>query len=183
MSRIGLKPVEVPAGVEVTIKENNVVQVKGAQGQLEEKLSELLTIEKDGDVVKVSRGSDAKSSREQHGLARTLIANMIEGVSKGFAKELELQGVGYKAAKKGNKLVLNIGYSNPLELEDPQGITTEVPEATKVVVKGIDKAVVGNYAANIRKHRPPEPYKGKGIRYVGEYVRRKEGKAGVKGGE
>ncbi len=183
MSRIGLKPVEVPAGVEVTITEDNQVKVKGAQGELEERLSNLLTIEKEGDTIKVSRSSDAKASREQHGLARTLIANMIQGVSQGFSKELELQGVGYKAAKQGKKLVLNIGYSNPVELEDPQGITTEVPEATKVVVKGIDKAAVGNYAANIRKHRPPEPYKGKGIRYVGEYVRRKEGKAGVKGGE
>ncbi len=183
MSRIGLRPVELPAGVEVTVGENNLVTVKGPQGQLQEQLSSLITIEVKENVVTVSRDSDAKEKRAQHGLARTLIANMVEGVAKGYEKKLEMQGVGYRAEKKGDTLVLNLGFSHPVEMKDPEGITTDVTSATEIVVKGIDKALVGNYAANIRKLRKPEPYKGKGIRYVGERVRRKEGKAGVKGGE
>ena len=183
MSRIGLRPVELHAGVEVTVGENNLVTVKGPQGQLQEQLSSLITIEVKENVVTVSRDSDVKEKRAQHGLARTLIANMVEGVAKGYEKKLEMQGVGYRAEKKGDTLVLNLGFSHPVEMKDPEGITTDVTSATEIVVKGIDKALVGNYAANIRKLRKPEPYKGKGIRYVGERVRRKEGKAGVKGGE
>lgn len=183
MSRIGLRPVELPAGVEITVGENNLVTVKGPQGQLQEQLSSLITIEVKENVVTVSRDSDVKEKRAQHGLARTLIANMVEGVAKGYEKKLEMQGVGYRAEKKGDTLVLNLGFSHPVEMKDPEGITTDVTSATEIVVKGIDKALVGNYAANIRKLRKPEPYKGKGIRYAGERVRRKEGKAGVKGGE
>ena len=129
------------------------------------------------------KGENSKEKRSQHGLARTLISNMVVGVTDGFSKKLQLEGVGYRAEKKGNTLVMNLGYSHPVEMEDPEGITTEVPSATEIVVSGIDKALVGNYAANIRKWRKPEPYKGKGIRYEGERIRRKEGKAGVKGGE
>jgi len=177
MSRIGRKPVVVPAGVEVTVN-GNVVTVKGPKGQLEQEISKNLTVEvKEGEVV-VTRPSDNRDDRSQHGLARTLINNMIIGVTQGFEKKLQLIGVGYKAEKKGNKLVMNLGYSHPVEMEDPEGITTEVTSATEVVVKGSDKALVGNYAANIRAWRKPEPYKGKGIKYVDEVIRRKEGKTG-----
>ena len=179
MSRIGRKPVVVPAGVEVTVN-GNVVTVKGPKGQLTQEISKNLTVEvKEGEVV-VTRPTDNREDRSQHGLARTLINNMIVGVTQGFEKKMELIGVGYKAEKKGNTLVMNLGYSHPVEMVDPEGITTEVPKATEIIVKGADKALVGNYAANIRKWRKPEPYKGKGIRYVGEVVRRKEGKAGAK---
>ena len=172
MSRIGRKPVVVPAGVEVTVDANNVVTVKGPKGQLTQEVSKAITVEvTEGEVI-VTRESDHRDHRAQHGLARTLIANMITGVTAGFEKKMQLVGVGYKAEKKGNKLVLNLGYSHPVELEDPAGITTEV------VVKGMDKALVGNYAANIRAWRKPEPYKGKGIKYVDEVIRRKEGKTG-----
>lgn len=180
MSRIGIKPVDLPAGVEVKVDGNNAVTVKGPKGELTEQISKLLKIEVKDGVVTVSRSSDAKAHREQHGLARTLINNMVIGVTEGYEKKLELVGVGYKAEKKGKKLVLNLGYSHPVELEDPEGITTEAPSATEVVVKGTDKALVGNYAANIRAWRKPEPYKGKGIRYAGEHIRRKEGKTGAK---
>ena len=179
MSRIGKKPITLPAGVEVRVDDNNVVTVKGPKGELQEKVSSLLTIENKDNVVTVSREGDDAEKRAQHGLARTLINNMVVGVTEGYEKRLQLVGVGYKAEKKGKKLVMNLGYSHPVELEDPEGITTEVPEATTVVVKGIDKAQVGNYAANIRAWREPEPYKGKGIRYEGEYIRRKEGKTGA----
>ena len=178
MSRIGRKPVVVPAGVEVTVDANNVVTVKGPKGQLTQEISKLITVEVAEGVVNVTRESDHRDHRAQHGLARTLIANMITGVTAGFEKKMQLVGVGYKAEKKGNLLVLNLGYSHPVEMEDPAGITTEVPNATEVVVKGIDKALVGNYAANIRAWRKPEPYKGKGIKYVDEVIRRKEGKTG-----
>lgn len=181
MSRVGLKPVDLPAGVEVKVDDNNLVTVKGPNGELSEQISSLVTLEIKDNVLSFSRGSDAKAHREQHGLARALVANMVEGVTKGFEIKLELQGVGYRVEKKGKTLVMNLGYSHPIEMEDPEGITTEAPSATQIVVKGIDKAIVGNYAANIRKWRRPEPYKGKGIRYEGERVRRKEGKAGVKG--
>lgn len=180
MSRIGLKPIEIPAGVEVKV-DGNVVFVKGPKGELQESISNLLTVEVADGIVKVKRDDDDAEKRAQHGLARTLIANMIEGVTKGFEKKLLLVGVGYKAEKKGNKLVMNLGYSHPIELPDPEGITTETPDATTVIVKGIDKALVGNYAANVRAWRKPEPYKGKGIKYDGEYIRRKEGKTGAVG--
>ena len=179
MSRIGIKPITLPAGVEVSISDKNVVTVKGPKGELQEQISSLLTVENKDGVVTVSRDSDDAEKRSQHGLARTLINNMVVGVTEGYAKKLQLVGVGYKAEKKGKTLVLNLGYSHPIELEDPAGIETEAPDATTVVVKGIDKAKVGNYAANIRAWRAPEPYKGKGIRYEGEYIRRKEGKTGA----
>ena len=180
MSRIGLKPVAIPAGVEVSVDANNVVTVKGPKGELAEKVSNLLTVKVEDGVVNVSRESDAKSHREQHGLARTLINNMVIGVTQGYEKKLELVGVGYKVEKKGKVLVLNLGYSHPIEMEDPEGITTEAPSNTEIIVKGTDKALVGNYAANIRKWRKPEPYKGKGVKYAGEVIRRKEGKTGAK---
>ena len=179
MSRIGLKPINLPAGVEIKVDDKNIVYVKGPKGELQEKVSDLLKIENKDGVVTVSRDGDEAVKRAQHGLARTLINNMIVGVTEGYEKKLQLIGVGYKAEKKGKKLVLNLGFSHPIELEDPEGITTETPDATTVVVKGINKAKVGNYAADIRAFRKPEPYKGKGIRYEGEYVRRKEGKTGA----
>lgn len=180
MSRIGKKPVVVPAGVEVTVDGNNVVTVKGPKGQLSQQISKLIKVEVTDGAVNVSRGSDNREERSQHGLARTLINNMVTGVTSGFEKKLQLVGVGYRAEKKGKTLVMNLGYSHPVELVDPEGITTECPSATEVVVKGIDKAFVGNYAANIRAWREPEPYKGKGIKYEDEVIRRKEGKAGAK---
>lgn len=180
MSRIGNKAVVVPAGVEVTVDNQNVVTVKGPKGQLSQNISKLIKVEVKEGTIEVTRSSDAREDRSQHGLARTLVNNMVVGVTDGFEKKLEIVGVGYKVEKKGNTLVLNLGYSHPVELVDPEGITTECPSQTEVVVKGIDKAAVGNYAANIRAWRAPEPYKGKGIKYQGEYIRRKEGKAGAK---
>jgi large subunit ribosomal protein L6 len=180
MSRIGKKPVAIPAGVEVKVDGNNIVTVKGPKGELQEQVSKLLKVEvKDGEV-EVSRANDNREQRSQHGLARTLINNMVLGVTQGFEKKLQLVGVGYKTEKQGKKLVMNLGYSHPVIMEDPEGITTECPSATEIVVKGIDKAFVGNYAANIRAWREPEPYKGKGIKYADEVIRRKEGKAGAK---
>ena len=180
MSRIGKLPVPVPAGVEVKI-DGNTVTVKGPKGELTQTFNENMAISlgEDGSIV-VERPDDARENRAMHGLTRSLINNMVIGVTNGFEKKMQLVGVGYKAEKKGKTLVLNLGYSHPVELEDPEGITTECPSATEVVVKGIDKAVVGNYAANIRAWRKPEPYKGKGIKYVDEVIRRKEGKAGAK---
>ncbi len=178
MSRIGIKPISLPAGVEVKV-DGNVVSVKGPKGELQETISPLLTVENKDGVITVSRDGDEAEKRAQHGLARTLISNMVTGVTNGFEKKLVLVGVGYRAEKKGNKLVMNLGYSHPVELEDPEGITTETPDANTVIVKGIDKALVGNYAANIRAWRKPEPYKGKGIKYDGEHIRRKEGKTGA----
>ena len=180
MSRIGNKPTTLPAGVEVSVSDKNVVTVKGPKGELQEQISALLNVEINEGVVTVSRDSDEAEKRSQHGLARTLINNMVVGVTEGYSKKLQLVGVGYKAEKKGNTLVLNLGYSHPIEMEDPAGIETEVPDATTVIVKGIDKALVGNYSANIRAWRKPEPYKGKGIKYDGEVIRRKEGKTGAK---
>lgn len=179
MSRIGIKPVSLPAGVEVSVTDKNVVTVKGPKGELQEQVSTLLTVEVKENEVVVSRPSDAKEYRSQHGLARTLINNMVVGVSQGYEKKLQIVGVGYKAEKKGNDLVMNLGYSHQVIMPDPEGITTEVPNATEIIVKGIDKAFVGNYAANIRKWRQPEPYKGKGIKYADEVILRKEGKAGA----
>jgi large subunit ribosomal protein L6 len=179
MSRIGIKPIVVPAGVEVTV-DGNVVTVKGPKGQLSQEISKNMTVEVEEGTVKVTRPNDERHNRGQHGLARTLINNMIIGVTTGFEKKLQLVGVGYKAEKKGDTLVMSLGYSHPVEMKDPEGITTECPSQTEVTVKGIDKALVGNYAANIRAWRKPEPYKGKGIKYVDEVIRRKEGKAGAK---
>jgi large subunit ribosomal protein L6 len=181
MSRIGKLPVTVPTGVEVNIDETNKVTVKGPKGELSEQISGRITVQTDGGVINVTRSDDLKESRSLHGLSRTLISNMVVGVSDGFEKRLDINGVGYKAEKQGDKLVLSLGYSHPVELVDPDGIATEVPAPTEIIVKGIDKALVGNYAAIIRAWRPPEPYKGKGVKYRNERIRRKEGKAGVKG--
>jgi len=180
MSRIGKVPVTIPAGVDVKIDEGNLVTVTGPKGELSQKISPRITIRSEEGVIYVERSDDQKESRSLHGLSRTLIGNMVQGVSGGFQRKLEIVGVGYKADKQGDKLVLNLGYSHPIEMLDPEGITTETPSATEILVKGIDNAVVGNYAAIIRAWRPPEPYKGKGIRYSGEKIRRKEGKAGGK---
>ena len=180
MSRIGFKTISIPAGVEVKV-DGNLVSVKGPKGQLQERISDLLEVEiKDG-VLEVKRHSDNTEDRSQHGLARTLINNMVIGVTDGFQKKLQLVGVGYKAEKKGKTLVMNLGYSHPVELPDPEGIETECPDANTIIVKGINKALVGNYSAIIRAWRKPEPYKGKGIRYENEHIRRKEGKTGVAG--
>ena len=180
MSRIGNKPVTLPAGVEIKVDDKNVVTVKGPKGQLEQQVNPRIKVEVEGTEIKFSRPTDNREDRAQHGLSRTLIQNMVTGVTDGFEKKLEIIGVGYRAEKQGKKLVMNLGFSHPVEMEDPEGITTETPDANTVVVKGIDKALVGNYAAVIRSWRAPEPYKGKGIRYEGEQVRRKEGKAGAK---
>ncbi|TRZ36357.1 50S ribosomal protein L6 [Niallia circulans] len=177
MSRVGKKPVEVPAGVTVTI-DNSTVTVKGPKGELTRTFNSDIAINVEENVINVTRPSDAKEHRALHGTTRALLANMVEGVSKGFERGLELIGVGYRAQKQGSKLVLNVGYSHPVEIEPEAGIEIEVPSATKVIVKGTNKERVGALAANIRDVRPPEPYKGKGIRYEGEFVRRKEGKTG-----
>ena len=179
MSRIGIRPIAIPAGVAVKVDDNNFVTDKGPKGELSQQIHGELTIKIEEGVLTVERPNDARQNRSQHGLARTLIDNMVEGVTKGFEKKLVINGVGYSAAKQGNTLVLKLGYSHTIDLVDPEGITTEVPDATTVIVKGIDKAVVGNYAANIRAWRAPEPYKGKGVLYDGEVVRKKEGKSGA----
>ncbi|MDR1571255.1 MAG: 50S ribosomal protein L6 [Clostridiales Family XIII bacterium] len=180
MSRIGRMPVEVPDGVDIRVDEGNVVRVKGPKGELHERISRLIKVELDGGTVRVTRSSDDKDSRSAHGLSRSLIANMVTGVTAGFEKKLQINGVGYRAEKKGDLLVLSLGYSHPVELQDPAGISTEVPAPGEIIVRGINKAAVGDYAANIRAWRPPEPYKGKGIKYATETIRRKEGKAGKK---
>ena len=180
MSRIGVKPITVPAGVEVTIAEGNLVTVKGPKGTLVKQLSDELTITKEENTIVVTRPTDNKKHRSLHGLTRTLLNNMIVGVNEGFEKKMELKGVGYRAQKSGNKLVMNLGFSHPVEMVDPEGITVEVPNQLEIIVKGADKQLVGNYAAKIREWRRPEPYKGKGIRYVDEVIRRKEGKTGKK---
>ena len=180
MSRIGFKTIAIPAGVEIKV-DGNVVSVKGPKGELQERISDLLSVEINDGVLAVKRSCDKPEDRAQHGLARTLINNMVIGVTEGYQKKLQLVGVGYKAEKKGSTLVMNLGYSHPIEMPDPEGIEIECPDATTVIVKGINKALVGNYAANIRAWRKPEPYKGKGIKYEGEQIRRKEGKTGVAG--
>lgn len=180
MSRIGKLPVTIPAGVEIKVSDSNLVTVKGPKGELQEQIINLIKVEINDGVLTVTRKNDVKEARSAHGLSRTLIQNMVAGVTEGFVKKLQLIGVGYKAEKKGNLLVLNLGYSHPIEMLDPKEIQTEVTSPTEITVKGTSKALVGNYAANIRKWRKPEPYKGKGVRYVGEIVRRKEGKAGAK---
>ncbi|MDD2396930.1 MAG: 50S ribosomal protein L6 [Tissierellia bacterium] len=178
MSRIGIKPVNIPVNVEVNIDKNNFAVVKGPKGQLEQQLPKIINIEIDGAEITVSRESEAKEYRSLHGLTRTLINNMVTGVTEGYQKTLEIVGVGYRAQKQGNKLILNLGLSHPVEMEDPQGIETVVEGTNKIIVKGIDKQQVGNYAAIIRDWRRPEPYKGKGIKYSNEVVRRKAGKTG-----
>ncbi len=177
MSRIGKKPIEIPNGVTVT-KEGNTITVKGPKGELTRTFHKDMQIDVQENQIVVSRPSDQKEHRSLHGTTRSIINNMVQGVTNGFERRLELVGVGYRANKQGKKLVLNVGYSHPVEFEPEQGLEIEVPENTKVIVKGIDKERVGELAANIRAVRPPEPYKGKGIRYEGEYVRRKEGKTG-----
>ena len=181
MSRIGRLPITVPAGVEVKV-EGNTVTVKGAKGTLTGTFNSNMTIALDGGVVTVTRPNDQKENRALHGLTRTLIANMIEGVSNGFKKELEIVGIGYRATLQGKNLVLNVGYSHDVTMTPPEGVTVEVPAPNKIIVNGYDKQKVGQFAAEVRGVRPPEPYKGKGIRYIDEVVRRKEGKAG-KGGK
>lgn len=177
MSRVGKKPIEIPAGVTVTL-DNNHVTVKGPKGELSRTFHSDIEIKVEENVINISRPTDNKEHRALHGTTRAVLANMVEGVSKGFERGLELVGVGYRASKQGNKLVLNVGYSHPVEIEAEKGLEIEVPSNTKIVIKGTDKERVGALAANIRDVRPPEPYKGKGIRYEGEYVRRKEGKTG-----
>lgn len=177
MSRIGKQPIEIPNGVTVDLKDQQIT-VKGPKGELSRKLHEEMIVKVEGNEIIVERPSENKLHRSLHGTTRSIIANLVEGVTKGFEKALELNGVGYRASKSGTKLVLNVGYSHPVEIEPEKGIEIDVPSNTKVIVKGIDKERVGAIAANIRAVRPPEPYKGKGIRYEGEYVRRKEGKTG-----
>ena len=180
MSRIGRLPVAIPAGVEVTVAEGNVVTVKGPKGTLERALPTEMEIKvEDGHVV-VSRPNDLKKMKSLHGLTRSLIHNMVVGVSEGYTKELEVNGVGYRAQKQGKKLVLSLGYSHPVEMEDPEGLEVIVEGQNKIIVKGIDKEKVGQYAAEIREKRAPEPYKGKGIKYSDEVIRRKVGKTGKK---
>ena len=179
MSRIGRKPISLPQGVEVTV-EGNLVSVKGPKGSLAQVIPEGITIVKEDGNILVNRPDDTKMLRSYHGLTRSLVANMVEGVSNGFEKKLELVGVGYRAQLQGEKLVINIGFSHPVEIDPPEGIQFEVPAVTKITVKGIDKQLVGNTAAHIRAIRKPEPYKGKGIKYENEVIRRKAGKAGGK---
>ena len=179
MSRIGRMPIAVPAGVTVDIAENNKVTVKGPKGTLERVLPSEMEIKKEGEEIIVTRPNDLKKMKSLHGLTRTLINNMVVGVTDGYTKELEVNGVGYRASKSGNKLTLNLGYSHPVEMEDPDGIETKV-DGNKIIVSGISKEKVGQFAAEIRDKRRPEPYKGKGIKYVDEVIRRKVGKTGKK---
>ena len=178
MSRIGRKVIEIPAGVTVTVNDENVVTVKGPKGTLETKIHANISVAVEGTTVSVSRANDERENRSLHGLSRTLIFNMVEGVTKGYSKTLEMVGVGYKAQKSGKTLTLNLGHSHPILFEEKNGITFDVPNSTPIVVNGIDKQTVGQIAAQIREKRPPEPYLGKGVKYVGEHIRRKAGKTG-----
>ncbi|OQB15642.1 MAG: 50S ribosomal protein L6 [Firmicutes bacterium ADurb.Bin193] len=180
MSRIGKMPVAIPAGVDFKVDGSNHVVVKGPNGTLSQEMHKDMIIKVDGSVVTVERPSEQKLHKALHGLTRTLIANMIEGVTKGFTKTLEINGVGYRAQKQGKKLTLTLGFSHPVEMNEPEGITIEVPAPNQIIVKGADKQLVGHVASKIREKRPPEPYKGKGIKYSTEVIRRKEGKAGAK---
>ena len=180
MSRIGKMPIAIPAGVTVDIAENNKVTVKGPKGTLERVLPAEMEIKKEGDEIIVNRPNDLKKMKSLHGLTRTLINNMVVGVTEGYEKKLEVNGVGYRAVKKGKLLTLSLGYSHPVEMEDPEGIEVVVEDANTLVVKGIDKEKVGQYAAEIREKRAPEPYNGKGIKYADEVIRRKVGKTGKK---
>jgi len=180
MSRIGRAPITIPAGVKVEVKEGNVVAVKGPKGELESPINHEITVEVEDATINVTRPSDTPKHRSLHGLSRSLINNMITGVNEEFKKELEINGVGYRAAKEGNKLVMNLGYSHQVIVEETDSINIDVPAPNKIIISGINKQEVGQFAADIRKKRPPEPYKGKGIRYLNEVVRRKEGKTGAK---
>ena len=180
MSRIGRAPITIPAGVELNITEGNHVTVKGPKGTLERQLAPQMSLEVEGNVIHVKRPNDEKQNRALHGLTRTLLNDMVVGVTDGFSKTLEIQGVGYRAAKEGKNLVMNLGFSHQVIIPETEDIQIEVPDANHVVIKGIDKQKVGQFAADTRKKRPPEPYKGKGIRYQGEVVRIKEGKTGAK---
>ena len=177
MSRIGLQPIEIPEGVELELNDN-VVTVKGKNGEISRKISPLVNLEIEDNIVNVVRKNDQKESRMVHGTTRSIISNMVTGVTEGFSKKLEIVGVGYRAQLQGKKLVLSLGLSHPVEFETPEGLELEVPTNTEIIVKGADKEAVGALAANIRAVRSPEPYKGKGVRYAGEYILRKEGKTG-----
>ena len=180
MSRIGRMPITVPAGVEVNVAAGNVVTVKGPKGTLTQKLHPAMVIEQNGNELLVKRPNDSKENRSLHGLTRTLLANMVQGVNESYKKELDVNGVGYRVSKEGKNLVMNLGYSHPVTMPEVDGITIEVPAPNKIVVIGCDKQLVGQFAAEIREKRPPEPYKGKGIKYVDEVIRRKVGKTGGK---
>lgn len=180
MSRIGNSPITIPAGVDIKIEAENAVTVKGPKGTLSRKLHRDMIIEKNADTLLVKRPSEDKDHKSLHGLTRTLINNMVVGVTEGFTKTLEINGVGYRAAKQGNKLALTLGFSHPVEMDPPAGITIDVPQPNQIVISGADKQNVGQFAAQVREKRPPEPYKGKGIKYADETIRRKEGKAGGK---
>ena len=178
MSRIGRMPIVVPAGVTVTVAEGNLVTVKGPKGTLTQQLNSRMAIAQNGAEIVVTRPTDEKEDRSVHGLTRALLNNMVVGVSEGYSKKLEIVGVGYKVAKQGNKLVLNLGHSHPIHIEEPAGIKLEAPDANTIIVSGADKQAVGQIAAVIRSKRPPEPYHGKGVKYSDEYIRRKAGKTG-----
>lgn len=180
MSRVGRLPITIPQGVQISVSSENLVTVKGPLGELSEQIDKDIKIDIDGETLTVVRPSDNKRHRALHGLSRALINNMVVGVTKGYERKLLIVGVGYKAAKNGKKLELQLGHSHPVVMEDPDGITVEVPTQTEIIVKGINKQRVGNYASKIREWRKPEPYKGKGVRYADENVRRKEGKTGKK---
>ena len=180
MSRIGRTPVTIPAGVTVTIADGNVVTVKGPKGTLTETFSPILTIEQADGVLTVKRPNDLKESRSLHGLTRSLLHNMVVGVTEGFKKELEINGIGYRAAKQGKQVVLNVGFSHQVIVEEVEGIKIEAPTPNKIIISGCDKQQVGQFAAEVREKRPPEPYKGKGIKYTDEVIRRKAGKTGAK---
>lgn len=177
MSRIGRMPITIPAGVDIKI-DGNVVTVKGPKGTLTQEIHPDMIIEKEGTELLVKRPTEQKAHKALHGLTRSLLNNMVVGVTEGFKRELEINGVGYRAAKQGKKLVMNLGYSHQVEMEEVPGITIDVPDQNKIIISGADKQLVGAFAANVREKRPPEPYKGKGIKYVEEHIRRKEGKAG-----
>ena len=180
MSRIGRAPISLPNNVEVTLGEGNLVTVKGPKGTLTQKLSEKMTLTQEGNVIHVTRPNDEKENRALHGLTRTLLNNMVVGVTEGYKKELDVNGVGYRVAKEGNKLVMNLGFSHQVIMEEIDGITIEVPGPNKIIINGCDKQKVGQFAAKVREKRPPEPYKGKGIKYTDEVIRRKAGKTGAK---
>ena len=177
MSRIGNKPITVPEGIEVSI-DGQKITVKGPKGTLEKEIHSNMSVKLENGIITVTRPNDEKENRSLHGLTRTLINNMIQGVSQEYTKQLEINGVGYRAAKQGKTLVLTLGYSHPVKMEEPEGITYEVPNPNSIIVKGIDKELVGQMAAEVRKQRPPEVYRGKGIKYIDEHIRRKEGKTG-----
>ena len=180
MSRIGRAPIAIPAGVEIKVEDNNVVTVKGPKGTLTQQFNANMAIAVEGAVLTVTRPNDAKENRALHGLTRTLINNMVVGVTEGYKKELDVNGVGYRVAKEGKKLVMNLGFSHQVTMEEKDGITIEVPGPNKIIISGADKQKVGQFAAEVREKRPPEPYKGKGIKYVDEVIRRKAGKTGAK---